>query len=315
MSRVSPKPVGRAERGVAAAASRRCRRPACPARARSRASTPRARPRSTTLGAAVDQPLPGGVGVDAGRADPGPERDRLGAQVGADRAPPGAGSRSGGRGRRRAAASARACATGRAGSGRRSRSPRPSPSRSSTAGDRGDPAGQVRRERVEVVVVQGQRDAVVAEVGDDGERVVEPVVGEAVGAVAEPQPLMSVTPPSGQPPATGAARGDQRERRRPVPPARARQRALQRGQRGDAGADGGADRAGRRVGRGPGLGAAVRGAAYQAGQRRSPATRAAARPRPAGRAAATAAVPASVGGRRAAGRRRCTSPRDSAVTV
>lgn len=51
-----------------------------------------------------------------------------------------------------------------------------------------DPAGaggQVVGERVEVHVVEGQADAVVAEVGEEGEGVVEAEVGEAVGAVAE----------------------------------------------------------------------------------------------------------------------------------
>jgi hypothetical protein len=51
-----------------------------------------------------------------------------------------------------------------------------------------DPAGaggQVGGERVEVHVVEGQSDTVVAEVGEEGERVVEPEVGETVGAVAE----------------------------------------------------------------------------------------------------------------------------------
>ena len=37
-------------------------------------------------------------------------------------------------------------------------------------------------------MVEGERDAVVAEVGQHGERVAEPVVGEAVEAVAEAQP-------------------------------------------------------------------------------------------------------------------------------
>lgn len=45
--------------------------------------------------------------------------------------------------------------------------------------------GQVRRERVQVHVVEGQPDAVVAEVGEEGEGVVETEVGEAVGSVAE----------------------------------------------------------------------------------------------------------------------------------
>lgn len=52
-------------------------------------------------------------------------------------------------------------------------------------GDRVHPPGQVVRVRVEVTVVEGERDAVVAEVGEDREDVAEPVVGEAVGPVAE----------------------------------------------------------------------------------------------------------------------------------
>ena len=75
--------------------------------------------------------------------------------------------------------------TGRAGSARRSRRPRRS--RGRRAGRRRrDPAGGVGRERVEVRMVQGQRDARVPEVGDHRDRVVQPVVGESVGAVAEP---------------------------------------------------------------------------------------------------------------------------------
>ncbi len=42
-------------------------------------------------------------------------------------------------------------------------------------------------ERVEVHVVEGEADAVVAEVGQQAEGVVEAEVGEAVGAVAEAQ--------------------------------------------------------------------------------------------------------------------------------
>ena len=45
---------------------------------------------------------------------------------------------------------------------------------------------QVVGERVEVADVEGEGDAVVAEVGEQGEGVVEAVVGQAVGAVAEP---------------------------------------------------------------------------------------------------------------------------------
>lgn len=45
--------------------------------------------------------------------------------------------------------------------------------------------GEVRGEGVEVHVVERQADAVIAEVGEEGESVVETEVGEAVGAVAE----------------------------------------------------------------------------------------------------------------------------------
>jgi hypothetical protein len=51
-----------------------------------------------------------------------------------------------------------------------------------------DPAGaggEVGGERVEVHVVEGEPDSVVSEVGEEGERVVQPEVGKAVGAVAE----------------------------------------------------------------------------------------------------------------------------------
>src|SRR5690606_22547723 len=54
----------------------------------------------------------------------------------------------------------------------------------------GDPVGaggQVRGEGVEVHVVEGQADSVVAEVGEQTEGVVETEIGEAVGAVAETQ--------------------------------------------------------------------------------------------------------------------------------
>ena len=54
-------------------------------------------------------------------------------------------------------------------------------------GDRGGPTGEVRRERVEMHVVEGQRDPVVAEVGEQGERVGQPEVDQPVGAIAEPQ--------------------------------------------------------------------------------------------------------------------------------
>ncbi|GGN10482.1 hypothetical protein GCM10010109_20210 [Actinoplanes campanulatus] len=42
-------------------------------------------------------------------------------------------------------------------------------------------------------MVEGERHPLVAQVGDHGERVVEPVVGEPVGAVAEPQAAHVVT--------------------------------------------------------------------------------------------------------------------------
>lgn len=41
--------------------------------------------------------------------------------------------------------------------------------------DLGDPAGQVRPERVQVKVVEGQRDPVVAQRGQETQRVLEPV--------------------------------------------------------------------------------------------------------------------------------------------
>ena len=98
----------RAELGVQPRASRRCLAPACPAPARSRAARPAGAGRGDHLGAAVDQPLPGGCGVDRRRAHPGPERHRLGAEVGADRRRPGAGSPAA-RSRRRRAAASGAC--------------------------------------------------------------------------------------------------------------------------------------------------------------------------------------------------------------
>ena len=50
-----------------------------------------------------------------------------------------------------------------------------------------DPAGQAGPVRVEMMMVEGQGDARVAEIGDHRERVLEPVIGEPVGAVAVAQ--------------------------------------------------------------------------------------------------------------------------------
>lgn len=52
-------------------------------------------------------------------------------------------------------------------------------------GEAAGAGGEVVGEGVEVHVVEGQADAVVAEVGEEGQGVVEAEVGEAVGAVAE----------------------------------------------------------------------------------------------------------------------------------
>lgn len=59
-------------------------------------------------------------------------------------------------------------------------------------GDPGGTGGQVGGERVEVHVVEGQPDAVVAEIGEQPEGVVEPQIGEAVGAVPQPGAVRGV---------------------------------------------------------------------------------------------------------------------------
>ena len=127
------------------------------------------------------------TGSDTGRAHPGPERHRLRTEVGADRRPPAGGSppapprsSSQQRGRVLAPRVQQVTGAGLDDHGEvRARSSRPR--------DLGDPPGQVGGVRVEVAVVEGQRHAPVAEVGDDRERVGEPVVGEPVGAVPEAQ--------------------------------------------------------------------------------------------------------------------------------
>ena len=58
----------------------------------------------------------------------------------------------------------------------------PSPSWSSRT-QSADPAGQVGPVRVEMTMVESQGDAHVAEIGDHCERVLEPVIGEPVGAI------------------------------------------------------------------------------------------------------------------------------------
>ncbi|CAM5259011.1 hypothetical protein SANTM175S_02063 [Streptomyces antimycoticus] len=55
------------------------------------------------------------------------------------------------------------------------------------AGDAAGAGGEVRGERVEMHMVEGQRDAVVAEVGEEGEGIGQAEVGQAVGAVGEAQ--------------------------------------------------------------------------------------------------------------------------------
>jgi hypothetical protein len=52
-------------------------------------------------------------------------------------------------------------------------------------GDLVDLAVNVRRVRIEMPSVQGQGHAVVAEVGEHGQGVVQPMVGEPVGPVRE----------------------------------------------------------------------------------------------------------------------------------
>ena len=53
------------------------------------------------------------------------------------------------------------------------------------ARDRRRAGGEIRGERVEVRVVEGQRDPLVAQIGDHRQRVVQAMVGEPVGAVAK----------------------------------------------------------------------------------------------------------------------------------
>ena len=54
-------------------------------------------------------------------------------------------------------------------------------------GHLGCSGGELGRERVEVGVVERERDPVVAEVGEHGQRIAQPVVGEAVEAISEAQ--------------------------------------------------------------------------------------------------------------------------------
>src|SRR5690606_22517621 len=85
-----------------------------------------------------------------------------------------------------------------------------------------DPAGEPGRERVEVLVVEGEGDALVPELGDDGEGVRQPVVGEPVRPVGQahghvgeipfaaarnrgPAAMRPAAAPTAPPPATSAA--------------------------------------------------------------------------------------------------------------
>ena len=63
----------------------------------------------------------------------------------------------------------------------------PSPSCRSRAATRRRCSGKVRRERIEMMDVERQRHAVIAGIGDQAERVVQPMVGGAVRVVGETQ--------------------------------------------------------------------------------------------------------------------------------
>ena len=160
---------------------------------------------------------------------------------------------------------------------------------------------------------------VVAEVGDDRERVVEPVVGEAVGAVAEPDAAGRRSCrgdlPGQRAGASGAAARDGQPGQ-PAPPARAVSAPWSAGSPVMPGADGGADPPGRGSADRRGPAAAPYRAAYQPASRGQPAPRPAGRAAGDGRSAATARR-AGQGGARAARRPRAGAPRarDSAVTV
>lgn len=137
------------------------------------------------LGAAGDEPVPGAGLVHGARAYPGPERDRLGAEVGADRDRP---AQELDPQRRVVVQQGRGVLAPRveqvAGPGL---DHQPQVQFGEPVAECRHPGRQRGRERVQVVVVEGQRHPLVAQVGDDPQGVVEPVVGEAVGAVAEPQ--------------------------------------------------------------------------------------------------------------------------------
>ena len=121
----------------------------------------------------------------AGLGHAGPERHGLAAELGGDVDAACAGRPAGAPGPRRRRRPAWGSCLRRGSSRNRApvstTLPRPSPSRRRP--QRGGAGGQVRRERVEVADVEGERDAVVAAVGEQRERVVEAVAGQAVGVV------------------------------------------------------------------------------------------------------------------------------------
>jgi hypothetical protein len=155
------------------------------------------------LGDAVDKPPPRHVRIDVRRPHPGPAGDRLGAQVGADSHGPAQKLQAlfpvVVQERRRVLAP-RVEQVSRAGLDHH-REVEPA----QQIGGAGNLPGGVRRERVQVVMIQRERHAGVAELGDHRERVGQPVVGEAVGAVAEAQPAHVADTFRTRAAATGAA--------------------------------------------------------------------------------------------------------------
>ena len=80
-----------------------------------------------------------------------------------------------------------ACCAGRGGTARRTRRRRRGRAPSSRLRSAAVRPVEVRRERVEVVDVERERDRAVAEARDDVDRVLEPVVGEAARRISDPE--------------------------------------------------------------------------------------------------------------------------------
>ena len=140
--------------------------------------------RDDELGTALDEAAPGDGRRHVGTADAAPERDRLGAEVGADPDRP--------------PEELQAALAAFAGQERRlvlspwiedvasaGLDDDGEPQLFEPPPDRRDPSGDAACERVEVADVERQCDALVAEPGDDRESIVEPMAPKPVRAVAK----------------------------------------------------------------------------------------------------------------------------------